>query len=370
MTPKATPPIAVIGSNARDVPEFLREAIDVCLRLAIVPVMVTHPAAGDLDANGTALGLVDEADVYIGIFGRADRHVPAGGDKSIVEMEYDRAVERGIPTLVFTTSCDRPPQAAVAETVEHAANPEAFIDRIRGEQFVRHVSTPEELRELLHDGLVESGIRGKTGRLLRPPPVEPRPRQKGGGDGRAKTAVPKTTPAKKHKEIMRVFVASPRDVQEERSRMPKVIASLNRTLGKLLNVTVELWRWEVDAPPALGEPQALIDPELDQADVVLVIFWNRFGTPDSAGTTGTESEVLRALERWNKARRPQVMIYFCQRPARLERTELEQRLRLLDFKDRIASLTLAVDYEAPEEFEWRVRDDLFLNIAGMCVKHR
>jgi hypothetical protein len=152
--------------------------------------------------------------------------------------------------------------------------------------------------------------------------------------------------------------------------MPKVVESLNRTLGKLLEVSVELWRWEVDAPPAAGEPQALIDPELDQADIVLIIFWNRFGTPTAAGTTGTESEVLRSLDRWSKAGRPQVMIYFCQRPARLERTELEQRLRLLDFKERIAPLTLAVEYEKAEEFEWRVRDDLFLNIAGMCVKRK
>src|SRR5205085_12688396 len=173
--------------------------------------------------------------------------------------------------------------------------------------------------------------------------------KKGGGDGNAKSARPKTSPGTgsmprtrrtlterladkpealgggKSKQTFRVFVASPGDVQEERSRLPKVIDSLNKTLGTLLGVVVELWRWEADAQPAVGEPQALINPELDAADVVLVILWNRFGTPTAAGTTGTESEVLRSLQRWGRARHPQVMVYFCQRPALLNRDGLAQR---------------------------------------------
>lgn len=63
--------------------------------------------------------------------------------------------------------------------------------------------------------------------------------------------------------------------------MPKVVESLNKTLGKLLDVVVELWRWEADSTPAVCEPQSLVDVELDKADVVLVIFWNRFGTPSA-----------------------------------------------------------------------------------------
>ena len=149
--------------------------------------------------------------------------------------------------------------------------------------------------------------------------------------------------------------------------MPKVVESLNRTLGKLLGVAVELWRWEAEAPAAAGEPQPLIDVELGEADVVLAIFWNRFGTPTSAGPTGTESEVLRSLARWREARRPQVMIYFCQRPALLDREGLEQRLRLLEFRERIAPLALAVDYTEAEEFAWRARDDLFVTIGRLCV---
>jgi hypothetical protein len=248
---------------------------------------------------------------------------------------------------------------------------EGFIRLVGENRPVRQAGSPKEFRALLLKDLAGLGLRGRARRELKPPGQgEPHPRRKGGGDGNAKSAKPKSSPGGKSKQTFRVFVASPGDVRDERSRMPKVIESLNRTLGGLLDVIVELWRWEADAPPGAGEPQSLIDPALDAADVVLAIFWNRFGTPTSAGTTGTESEVLRSLKRWSRVRRPQVMVYFCRRPALLDRPALEHRLKLLDFRERISPLVLAADYEDAQEFEWRVRDDLFLTIARLCVKRK
>lgn len=342
MSQRATRPVAVIGDAARDLPAHLREALEVCLRLGVIPVMIERLPEGDPGAVETALGLFEEADVYIGILGDAYGHVPPGHDRSIAELEYDRAVERGIPRLMFSAGPGRPTATAEPGASDRdAASLEAFIQRVKQRQSVFPAGSPKEFRALLTDALNRLGLSG----------------------GRRDAKKPAA-----RKELVRVFVASPRDVEDERSRMPKVVESLNRTLGKLLDVVVELWRWEADAPAAAGEPQPLVDVELDEADVVLVIFWNRFGTPTSAGTTGTEGEVLRSLERWSKARRPQVMIYFCQRPALLDRAGLEQRLKLLEFRERIAPLALAVDYGEVQEFEWRVRDDLFTTIARMCVK--
>ena len=141
--------------------------------------------------------------------------------------------------------------------------------------------------------------------------------------------------------------------------MPRVVESLNRTLGRLAGVLIELWRWEADAPPSAGEPQALLNPELDVADAVVVVLWNRLGMATKSGATGTETEVVRAMERWNRVRRPQVMIYFCQRAATLGREEVMQRLQVLEFREKISSLALTVDYQDVSDFEWRVRDDLF-----------
>jgi len=378
MSQQARRPVAVIGSGARALPAHLNEALDVCLRLGVIPVMLEHPAEGDPGAVEAALSLFEQADVYIGFVGGEYGRIVPGHDRSIAEMEYDRALERGIPRLMFTAPGDAKTKAEL--DAEGDSRLEGLIRRVSEKQVVRHAGSPEEFSALLLDALVGLRMRDRTRAASRPPRLkDTTARKKGGGDGNAKTAKPRNRPAKmngepklssfgKYNQTFRVFVASPKDVHEERSCMPKVVESLNRTLGKLLQVTVELWRWESDAHASAGEPQAVINVELDEADVVLVIFWNRFGMPTSAGTTGTESEVLRSLERWSKARRPQVMIYFCQRPALLDRAGLEQRLKLLDLRERIAPLALAVDYKEVEEFKWRVRDDLFTTIARLCVK--
>ncbi len=341
--------------------------------------MIEHTAEGDPGAVEAALSLFEEADVYIGFVGGEYGRVVPGHDRSIAEMEYERALERGIPRLMFTASPGGAKMKAELDA-EGGSRLEGLIRRVSEKQVVRQAGSPEEFSALLFDALAGLRMRDRTRAASRPPGLrDTTARKKGGGYGDAKTAKskarpvkmsgePKLSPGSKYNQTFRVFVASPKDVHEERSCMPKVVESLNRTLGKLLPVTVELWRWESDAHASAGEPQALINVELDEADVVLVIFWNRFGTPTSAGTTGTESEVLRSLGRWSKARRPQVMIYFCQRPALLDRAGLEQRLKLLDLRERIAPLVLAVDYGEVEEFRWRVRDDLFTTIARLCVK--
>ena len=307
MSVRKVHPVAVIGRAMRHWPAHLSEALDICLQLGIIPVMLEQTSTDAPNAVEAALGLIDEADVYIGVTG--DEHV---GSRSVTEAECEHASERGIPQLIVS------PAASL-----------------------------KEFRAHLSEGLAGLGLRGRTREGSKPRgPEDASPRKKGGGDGNAKSAKPKTSPVGKSKQTFRVFVASPGDVRDERSRMPKVIESLNKTLGSLLNVVIELWRWEVDARPAAGEPQALINPELDAADVVLVIFWNRFGTPTSAGTTGTESEALRSLKRWSRVSRPQVMVYFCQRPATLDRPALEHRLKLLDFRERISPLVLADRLEA------------------------
>ena len=45
--------------------------------------------------------MVDEADVYVGVFAYRYGYVPEGHDISITEMEYNRAVELDKPRLIF-----------------------------------------------------------------------------------------------------------------------------------------------------------------------------------------------------------------------------------------------------------------------------
>src|SRR5262249_17757842 len=82
--------------------EHRQQAMDACLREGIFPRAMEHLPARDADAIRVSLEMVDEADIYIGIYAWRYGHVPEGHDISVTEMEFDRAVERGIPILVFT----------------------------------------------------------------------------------------------------------------------------------------------------------------------------------------------------------------------------------------------------------------------------
>src|SRR2546430_4194165 len=91
----------MISSTARDLPEHRKEVQDACLRQGMFPTMMEHLSASDADAIAESLRMVDEADLYIGIFAYRYGYIPKGNDISITQMEYNRDVERGISCLIF-----------------------------------------------------------------------------------------------------------------------------------------------------------------------------------------------------------------------------------------------------------------------------
>ncbi len=106
---------AMISSTSLDLPEHRKEAMDACLRQSVFPEAMEHLPASDADAIRVSLAMVDEADIYIGIFAWRYGYVPKGCDISVTEMEFNRAVERKIPILVFTIHKDH---ALTIEMVE------------------------------------------------------------------------------------------------------------------------------------------------------------------------------------------------------------------------------------------------------------
>src|SRR5437879_5257131 len=116
------------------------------------------------------------------------------------------------------------------------------------------------------------------------------------------------------KRILRIIVASPGDVQPERDALPAVIDELNRGIASERGLRLELSRCETDSYPEFHPegPQGLIDEllRIEDSDILIGIFWKRFGTPTKDAQSGTQHEVLRAYEAWKEKRSPQIMIYF------------------------------------------------------------
>jgi len=138
-------------------------------------------------------------------------------------------------------------------------------------------------------------------------------------------------------QILRIVVASPSDVQAERDLLPDIIEELNRGIAGERGLRLELSRWETDAYPGFhpGGPQGLIDPilKITECDLLIGIFWKRFGTPTPDGKTGTEHEFWTAYETWKEKGRPQIMVYFSQTPhTPKSRSETDQWGQVLEFQ--------------------------------------
>ncbi|MDX1913548.1 MAG: DUF4062 domain-containing protein, partial [Saprospiraceae bacterium] len=140
---------AVVSSTARDLPEHRKQVMDACLRQSYQPKMMEHLPANSDDAIAASMKLVDEADIYIGVFALRYGYVPAGHDISITEMEYNRAVERGIPRLIFIAGEDHPFTAKQMEPEpENIPKLRAFKERVGKELVVNFFNSHEELRTL------------------------------------------------------------------------------------------------------------------------------------------------------------------------------------------------------------------------------
>src|SRR6266568_1211061 len=136
----------MISSTAIDLPEHRDKVLNACLRQGMFPVMMEHLPAADADAIKESLRMVNEADIYLGIFAYRYGYAPKGYDISITEMEYNRAVERGIPRLIFLMDKDHSLKAADVEKGEGAVKLEALKGRLGTERVVNFFTSLADLR--------------------------------------------------------------------------------------------------------------------------------------------------------------------------------------------------------------------------------
>jgi hypothetical protein len=163
---------------------------------------------------------------------------------------------------------------------------------------------------------------------------------------------------------LRVFFASPGDVAEERSRMERVVSSLNRTIGEREGVFIELVRWETHAWPGFGaDAQDVINREIEPGDIFIGVLWRRIGTPTQRAVSGTVEEFARAHRLWLDTGRPTMMFYFRTSPFRPSGEDLKQYRGVLDLQDRLKEKgALYWEYDGPDEFEEAVRTHLYKEV--------
>ncbi|HEX3533461.1 MAG TPA: hypothetical protein VHT23_04515 [Gemmatimonadaceae bacterium] len=186
----------------------------------------------------------------------------------------------------------------------------------------------------------------------------------------------------RHKQIVRLFLASPNDVRE-RGIVGVVVESLNRTFDPELGIRIEVIKWETHVAPLMGRPEKVIleSARVNEWDIFVGILWLRFGTPTGGVDTsvgqyylsGTEEEFVAAHESWAQTGRPEVMFYRCTRPPddirMLDADQYTQVTRFFrQFEQGGERPGLVGTYSSAEEFERRLREDLTQIVRRLAAK--
>src|SRR5882724_6017469 len=146
---------AMISSTARDLPEHRRMVLDACLRMGFQPIMMDHLAGQDRSASEVSIGMVKDADVYLGIFAHAYGSNPDSDDRSYTEIEFDEAVKLGIAVIPFFINDDHPWPPRLVDKGAKAEKLERLKKKVQKDRLVQWFGSPEDLRGLVIHALGE-----------------------------------------------------------------------------------------------------------------------------------------------------------------------------------------------------------------------
>ncbi len=177
-------------------------------------------------------------------------------------------------------------------------------------------------------------------------------------------------------KLIKVFLASPGDLHNERRLANEAVEELNKGIASYLGFRVELKGWE-DTLPGFGRPQAIINQELDRCELFLGIMWKKWGTPPAIQgpySSGFEEEFERSSIRLQETGQPEMAMYFKEIPSEYLVDPGEDLKKVIAFRDRLISekTNFFATFSESDEFQKCVRQkitDYLLNLDKAEVEY-
>ncbi|MDQ6890112.1 MAG: hypothetical protein M3Z56_07540 [Bacteroidota bacterium] len=160
-------------------------------------------------------------------------------------------------------------------------------------------------------------------------------------------------------KIFQVLIASPGDVGEERNIIPELINEWNAMHSAITKILLMPVKWETHSAPLLGDrPQAIINQQLGDCDLLVGVFWTRIGTDTGVSVSGTAEEI----ERFVAADKP-AMLYFSESPVEPHKIELDQLATLRTFREKMRLKGLTETYFNISNFREKFSRQLHINVV-------
>jgi hypothetical protein len=148
-------PWAFISSPRGEMENLRDRARDGAIRARALPVGMESWGAKARPSINTCFDELDRCDVMILVIGHRYGSQPRGSDKAYTELEYEKAVERGIPVLAFVSKSTTVDMQKVDP--DDLARLQAFKKRLQDaeQQMFAQFHSDDELEKLVHQSLRE-----------------------------------------------------------------------------------------------------------------------------------------------------------------------------------------------------------------------
>lgn len=162
--------------------------------------------------------------------------------------------------------------------------------------------------------------------------------------------------------VVRVLIASPSDLPKERPAATEVMNEWNGRNAIHEGVVLLSRLWEKHGVPQSGiKPQEAINKHLvDEADMLIAMFWTRLGTETDNAKSGTIEEI----DRFVKAGKP-TMIYFSNKPIGPSKLDTKQLEQLQQYRTETYNNSLVGHFASVADFRKQLDNHLTAQVRRL-----
>ena len=119
-----------LSSTFVDLKDYREAAVHACHRVGLIAVYMEDFPPDPRDSIAFCKAKVEESDLFLGIYAHRYGYVPDGSEVSIIEMEYDWAIEQNLPVHLFVIDPDHPWPTSKVDKGKNFERLDLFKERI------------------------------------------------------------------------------------------------------------------------------------------------------------------------------------------------------------------------------------------------